>query len=53
MFEEAIKKHLDKVVSFFLFLPILNRANESFKFDNVYQLEKRKLVCVYSSRSII
>ena len=40
MFEEVIKNLLNKVASFFLFLPILNSSNEPFKFDNVYQLEK-------------
>ena len=44
MFGKVIKKLLDKVISFFIFILILNIANKSFKFNNIYQLENRKHV---------
>ena len=44
MFGKVIKKLLDKVISFFIFILILNIANKSFKFNNIYQMENRKHV---------
>ena len=53
MFEEVIKNLLNKVASFFLFLPILNSSNEPFKFDNDLSTGKRKPICVYANVPII